>query len=109
MKILLAVETDKGIESPIANRFGRAAFFLIFGTDENRVLSVRVNEFKNEGHGVGIKVANFIVENDYPVVIGAQPGPKAEQVLNRAKVRIIVDDHGTVRDVLERHKEKIAE
>ena len=63
MKILFAVENNAGLDSVMDNRFGRAGYFLIYDTEEKKVLSVQENMFKNEAHGVGIKIASFVVEN----------------------------------------------
>jgi len=107
MKILFAVETNAGLDSVMDSRFGRAGYFLVYDTDEKKVLSVEENRFKNEAHGVGIKIASFVIESGCRVAIGAQPGPKAAVILEQAQVKMIVNDKGTVKEALERYKEEL--
>jgi predicted Fe-Mo cluster-binding NifX family protein len=75
--------------------------------DDESVISIEENKYKNEGHGVGIKTASYVVESGCKAAVGAQPGPKAAQILNQAGIKMIVDDQGTVKDALERVKGKI--
>jgi predicted Fe-Mo cluster-binding NifX family protein len=107
MKILFAVENNAGLDSVMDSRFGRAGYFLIYDTDEKKVLSVEENKFKNEAHGVGIKIASFVVESGCRVAIGPQPGPKAVTILAQANVKIIVNHKGTVKEALEVYKEEL--
>jgi len=107
MKILIAVENNAGLDSILDTRFGRAGYFLVYDTDEQKILTIRENLFKNDGHGVGIKTATFVIENGCQAVIGAQPGPKAASILGQANVKMIVDDKGTVKEALERHKQDL--
>ncbi len=101
MNVLFAVENNAGLDSNLDSRFGRAGYFLIYDTDKEEVLSIQENAFKNEAHGVGIKIAGFVIEQGCKVAVGAQPGPKAMSVLQQAKVKIIVQDKGTVKDALD--------
>ena len=107
MKVLIAIENNAGLDSTLDSRLGRAGYFLVYDTDEQKILTIQENQFKNEGHGVGIKAATFVIENGCQVVIGAQPGPKAAAILEQAKVKMIVDDEGTVTEALERHKQDL--
>ena len=107
MKVLIAIENNAGLDSILDRRFGRAGFFLIYDTDEQKILVIQENQFKNAGHGVGIQTATFVIENGCQAVIGAQPGPKAASILGQANVKMIVDDTGTVKEVLERHKQDL--
>lgn len=107
MKILFAVESDNGLDSRLDNRFGRAAYFLIWDMDDEKVLSIEENQYKNDGHGVGIKAANLVIDHGCGTVIAAQPGPKAAAILAQAGVKVIVDDKGTVKEALEKYRGQI--
>jgi predicted Fe-Mo cluster-binding NifX family protein len=107
MKVLIAIENNAGLDSTLDTRLGRAGYFLVYDTDEQKILFIQENLFKNEGHGVGIKTATFVIENGCQAVIGAQPGPKAAAILGQANVKMIVDDKGTVKEALERHKQDL--
>lgn len=107
MKVLIAIENNVGLDSILDKRFGRAGYFLVYDTDEQKILTIRENQFKNDGHGVGIKTSTFVIESGCQAVIGAQPGPKAAAILGQANVKMIVDDKGTVKEALERHKQDL--
>lgn len=106
MKILFAVENNAGLDSKMDSRFGRAGYFVIVDMENESVAAVEENKYKNEGHGVGIKIATFVVESGCQVAVGAQPGPKAAQILNQAGIKMVIDDQGTVKEALERVKGK---
>lgn len=108
MKVLIAVENNAGLDSVLDKRFGRAGYFLVYDTDEQKVVTTQENLFRNDGHGVGIKTATFVIENGCQAIIGAQPGPKAASILVQANVKMIVEDNGTVKEALERHKQDLA-
>lgn len=103
MNVLLSVENNAGLESNLDKRFGRAGYFLVYDTSKNEILSIVENEYKNMGHGVGVKAATYVVESGCRGVICAQPGPKAAAVLQQSGVKLIVDDRGTVKEALEKH------
>ena len=107
MNVFIAVENNAGLDSILDNRFGRAGYFMVYDTDSQKILSIEKNKYKNEGHGVGIKVASRAVESGCQAIIGAQPGPKAADILEQAHIKIIVDHHGTVKEALERHKKEL--
>jgi predicted Fe-Mo cluster-binding NifX family protein len=101
MIVMFAVENNAGLESKLDCRFGRAAYFLYYDTDEKKILAVDENEFKNEDSGVGIKIGTMAIEKKCGAVIGAQTGPKLTEILKEAGVKLIVRNEGTVRDALE--------
>ncbi len=109
MKICFAVENDAGLDSVMDSRFGRASYFLIYDTEEGKILSAQENPYKNEGHGVGLKSASFVVENDCRILFGAQPGPKADAILSQAGIKVIIEDQGTVKEVLGKNQQAIAQ
>jgi len=107
MNVLFAVENDAGLDSILDSRFGRAGYFLIVDTDTEQIVSKEDNKYKNEGHGVGIKTATYVVSSGCKVAVGAQPGPKAAAILAQGSVKLIVDQTGTVKEILQCIKGKI--
>ena len=95
------------IDGQLDSRFGRAGYFLIVDTDSETVLTNEENKYKNEGHGVGIKTATYVVSSGCKVAIGAQPGPKAAAILEQGNVKLIVAETGTVKEMLQRIEDKI--
>lgn len=106
MKAFISISEDNGIKSKIDTRFGRGNYFMVYDMENESILNVEENQFKNEGHGVGIKTAGVAVEKGCTLVIGAQPGPKAEQVFKEGNVEIFVITEGNVNDAVRKYKEK---
>lgn len=106
MKAFIAVKEDAGTRSEIDSRFGRANYFMVYDMDEEKIISVEENKFKREGHGVGIKTAGTAVEKGCSLVIGAQPGPKAEQIFDEGKIEMFIVAEGNVEDVIKKYKEQ---
>ena len=107
MKVLIAVANNAGLDSKVDSRFGRAGYFLIYDTDEEKVLSIEENTFKNATHGVGTKTASFVIGKGCKAAIGAQPGPKAAVILKQGNVKILVTDKGTAKESLEKYKKEL--
>jgi len=107
MKVFIAVDSNKGLDSPLGNRFGRAGYFLVYDTAKDTVISVHENTFKDDAQGVGIKVANMAVDNGCGAAIGAQPGPKAANILAKAGIKMLVADSGTAGQAIERFKPEL--
>lgn len=106
MKAFIVVSEDNGTESKIDSRFGRGNYFMVYDMENENIVNVEENQFKNEGHGVGIKTAGVAVEKGCTLVIGAQPGPKAEQVFREGNIEIFDITEGTVKDAVRKYKEK---
>ncbi len=106
MKAFIAISEDNGIESRIDTRFGRGNYFMVYDMENDIIINVEENQFRNEGHGVGIKTAGIAVEKGCTLAIGAQPGPKAEQVFKEGSVEVFVITEGTVKNAVRKYKEK---
>lgn len=107
MKVMIMVKENAGLDSRLDSRFGRAAYFLVYDTEKEKVLSIDENTFKNEDSGVGIKTGAFVIEKGCRAVIGAHSGPRVSEILREANVKMIAETEGTVREVLERYKNQL--
>jgi predicted Fe-Mo cluster-binding NifX family protein len=103
MRIFFPIEQDAGLESKLDSRFGRAGYFLIYDTEKEQIESVTENMFNNMEHGVGIKVATYAVETGCELIIGAQPGPKAADIIRQANIKTITSS-GTIKTTLPEHQ-----
>lgn len=108
MKAFIAVKENSGMGSEIDTRFGRANYFMVYDMTDDKIISVEDNKYKSEGHGVGIKTAGTAVEKGCALVIGAQPGPKAEQIFKEGKIEMFVVTEGDVKDAILKYKDKHA-
>ena len=108
MKAFIAVKENSGMGSEIDTRFGRANYFMVYDLPNDIILSVEENKYKSEGHGVGIKTAGTAVEKGCALVIGAQPGPKAEQVFKEGNIEMFIVTEGDVKDAIRKYNDKNA-
>ncbi len=99
--------TAKGIDldSQVDPRFGRAAYILIVDTEnfECEVLDNKdnVNAFK----GAGIQAASMISDKGAEALLTGFCGPNAFETLQAAKIPVVNDVSGTVRDAVKAFKE----
>ena len=107
MKALIAVSEKNGIDSKIDPRFGRAGYFMIYDLENDSIIDVYENQFRVAEHGVGIKTAGHAIENGCSLIIGAQPGPKAERVLKEGGVEIFTATSGTAGEAVENYKKSM--
>src|SRR4030042_275011 len=102
MRVFFAIESDAGLDSRPDERFARAPYFLIYDLETQKTISVERNPYLNQEHGVGIQVANHVIQNNCQIAVGSQFGPKAQSVLKTGGIRMLEAESGSIRDVLEK-------
>jgi predicted Fe-Mo cluster-binding NifX family protein len=105
MKIFFPLENLDGIDSTLDERFGRAPFIMIYDTGKNETVMAEANPFAHQDHGVGVSIANLIVQQECRAAVGNRFGPKAGDILKKAGVQMIDTnsaDRETVKDVIRR-------
>ncbi len=103
MKILITAK-GKTLDSSVDERFGRAAWFLMVDSETMEVLQATENPNLNDEHGVGIKTATFVLEQNPSAVLTKVYGPKAYDVLKEGTAKLYLLKEGTVRETLEAFK-----
>ena len=99
--------TSKGtdLDSQVDPRFGRAVYILVVDTEnlEFEVLDNKdnVNAFK----GAGIQAASMVSEKGAEVLLTGFCGPNAFKTLEAAKIKIVNDMSGTIRDAVKTFNE----
>ncbi|MGE4352287.1 MAG: NifB/NifX family molybdenum-iron cluster-binding protein [Bdellovibrionales bacterium] len=86
MKIAFST-SGKDLSAMMDPRFGRAAAFLIYDT-QDQTFSVIENAFATAGQGAGIKAAETIVKAGASSLVTGDCGPKAMAALKQAGVRV---------------------
>lgn len=102
MKICITSSGDN-LESQIDQRFGRCGYFIIWD-DVSNAFEAIVNPNIDVGSGAGIQSAQLVVAKQVSMVITGEVGPKAEQVLQAAKLRIITGENGNIKEAIEKYK-----
>ncbi len=89
MKIALS-SSGKSINSNLSETFGRCPYFLIVEIENKEIKKMEVveNIIRNQTGGVGVSVAQMIVEKGVDVLITKNVGPRALDVLEQFKVDI---------------------
>lgn len=102
-KIAISSSGDQ-VESPIVHNFGRAPYFALF--DESGEVSVYANPGLDAMRGAGVKAAQSVVNSGANMVITGKVGPRAEDVLKEAGIKVFIYDEDTisVEDAFESYK-----
>lgn len=105
MKIAVTA-TGKTLDSPLDQRFGRAARFIVWDSESATYEVLDNTQNLNANQGAGIQTAGNVVRSGAHVLISGHLGPKAFQVLNAAGIEMYCADVATVNDALEAYAAK---
>ncbi len=91
IRVVAAVEIDRGLDSPIAMRFARAPYIAVVDIAGGRVVDLKIipNTYAAGAGGVGVAVAQWILSIGATIVLGPPLGPNATMVLQQAGIRMI--------------------
>jgi predicted Fe-Mo cluster-binding NifX family protein len=100
MRIAISTETNNGLESQIAQHFGRCPYFALVDVDGQEVQSIQVVENPYyAGHQVG-QVPAFVHEQKANVMLSGGMGGRAIQFFQEYGVEVATGASGTVRSTL---------
>ena len=103
MKIAIST-TGTTLDAAIDPRFGRAARFIIYDTDNESFNIVENTQNLNAAQGAGIQAAKTVADSGAQAIISGQCGPKAFKILSAAGITIYPCDADSVAAALELHK-----
>lgn len=83
MKICLT-STGPSLQDKVDARFGRAAFFVIYDSENNQH-EVIENPYL-EGGGAGLKASQLIIDQGVNTVLSGELGPNAKVALDQAGI-----------------------
>ncbi len=102
MKIAITA-TAKTMDSPVDQRFGRAAYFVVVDT-ETMDFAVIDNENVAAAGGAGISSAKAVVDAGAEAVLTGNCGPNAQRTLSAAGVRLYTGVTGKIAEAVELFK-----
>ena len=102
MKVAISAN-GKDLESSIDDRFGRCRYFIIVETDD-MIYEVIENTNADLSTSAGIQSASLVASKGVDAVITGNCGPKAMQVFAATTIKVILGQHGTIKDVVEKFK-----
>lgn len=85
---LAITSTGNSQEAAMCEKFGRCKFFVIYDS-ETENYEVIENFAKTMDSGAGPKAAELIIMKEVEVLLTGHVGDKAEEVLNKAGIKII--------------------
>lgn len=100
MRIAISAETNDGLDSRVAQHFGRCPYFAIVDVEGQDIQSIKVvqNPYYS-GHQVG-QVPTFIHEQQADVMLSGGMGGRAIQFFQQFGIDTATGAGGTVRDTL---------
>lgn len=104
MKIVVSAVAPS-LDAQVEPRFGRAPYFILVDADTMSLLEAIENPFTAQASGVGIQVAQLVLDKGAQAVITGNVGPKAFQALATADIPVITGVSGTVKEVVEQFKQ----
>jgi predicted Fe-Mo cluster-binding NifX family protein len=102
MKIAISA-FGQDLESTIDERFGRCRYFIVVETDDMRY-DVVENTNADLSTSAGIQSASLVASKGVEAVITGNCGPKAMQVFAATTIKVILGQHGVIKDVVEKFK-----
>jgi predicted Fe-Mo cluster-binding NifX family protein len=102
MRIAVSTETNQGLESRVAQHFGRCPYFALVDVEGLEVTAVQIieNPFY-AGHQAG-QVPTFIYQNKANVMLSGGMGGRAIDFFRQLGVQAATGARGTVRDAVGR-------
>jgi predicted Fe-Mo cluster-binding NifX family protein len=100
MKIVVSAKGESPA-SEVDPRFGRAAWFLAFETEDETWQSVNNAAALSAAHGAGIQSAETVCRLGAQAVISGHVGPKAFAVLAAGGVKVYQGDARTVQAAID--------
>jgi predicted Fe-Mo cluster-binding NifX family protein len=88
LKIIFSASENKGKDSLLDNRFGRAAGFTVYEEEKNQWSWIDNASNVNAAGGAGAQAGQAVVDSGADFYIGAQLGPKAMAVLARSTMEL---------------------
>ena len=100
MKIAITSQ-GKDLSSPLDPRFGRAPYFLVVDRSTGEVEVVDNTANAQAQQGVGLAAVAVLKRYNVDLLVTGRVGPKAEQALRTAKIRVVTGVEGSCRAALE--------
>jgi predicted Fe-Mo cluster-binding NifX family protein len=101
MKIAISADSNEGLDSVVAQHFGRCPFFVIVDTEEGKVQSTQVVDNPFYGRHQPGQVPQLIHNHGVDVMISSGMGGRAIQFFQQFGIDVATGASGTVRAALE--------
>ena len=99
MKIMIS-STEKGKNSIVDEKFGRAAHYIIYDSTKNQYNNL-FNTAQAGAHGAGPKAAQIAIDEKVDFILTGNLGPKAMRVIEHTNIKAYYLKNGTVKENVE--------
>ncbi len=85
VRVAFAVSDDRGLDSPIADRFGRTPLFLIVDVEkggEPRIIKVLRNPGAEAHGGAAVRAVEALLHEGVKIAVGPNFGPNARVIMS---------------------------
>ncbi len=100
--IIAVTAKQASLQSEVDPRFGRAAYFLIANSQTGEVYVHDNSDGIDAANGAGTGASQLLAEYRVEVLYTGHVGPKAAEVLDKAKITYHEHTEGTIEEVLSR-------
>ncbi len=101
MKILVTASSED-LNGPVDPRFGRAAYYVIFDSENPDAVQIIPNPNAASPSGAGIAAAQYVASQGVNIVVSGSFGPNASSVLSGAGIQMVSAPSGmSVREAYE--------
>ncbi|PLX33792.1 MAG: hypothetical protein C0604_02965 [Clostridiales bacterium] len=95
---------ETGLNSPVADRFGRAECYVLFDTETKEARTIE-NTAKNSASGAGGRAVRLLDENGVSVTLAPELGPKAMDAIKAFEISAYsYGESKTVKEALENYE-----
>lgn len=103
MRIAVSLQTNNGLDSKVAQHFGRCPYFALVDMEDNKVQALEIidNPYY-AGHQVG-EIPKFIHEQKASVMLSGGMGGRAIQFFTQFGIESVTGATSTVRDTLKNY------
>jgi len=102
MKICVTSQGEN-LDFSIDSRFGRCEYFIFINSDTLEHKSIKNPNIDSAG-GAGIQSGQMMSEEGVKVVLTGNMGPNAFNILKSAKIQVITNLSGTVKEAINKFK-----
>ena len=101
MRIGVAIEDEKGLESQVSGHFGRCPYYLVLEVEGEVKQSAKIipNPYFQQ-HGQPGQVPSFLNKQEIEVIICGGMGPRAVNFFGEYGIRVVTGATGKAEDVI---------
>jgi len=99
-KVAVSASDNKGLETEVDLRFGRAPYYAIVDTENMEIIFIE-NPATGAASGAGVRAAQLIADQKVEAIISGNFGPKAYSGLVAANLKLYSFTGGSIKEAIE--------